>query len=403
MTENDGSGPGQPGSGEAPQAGKDRARGAGRVFLDNLQKTALFQPEEWPLRSLVVTAFVIAAFLSAIAVMRHGFAHVKESEVGVLIDNVGDEMILKDRVGYHFFVPYLASFEELDKTIQKLSLTWDQGPGARTGRDVKLKTADGNNVSLDVTINYKLIPEMAKLILRDTGTGTRFTEIWVEPFARHCCLAAFGQLKTEEMYDAGRRNEMAQLALKAMNEYLKPHGIEVIALIPGEFRFYREYEQIIQQKKLADQQVEEQQAQGRAALEDTERQLIETRRKIETRVTTFNGECSNRLMQAQADAERVKREAEGQNRVALLNADSALYSTTRQAEGKRAQLFAEATGVEKMRESMAGDGGRAMVEMEYARHLDKIRFAATPVTRQPTIQQFSMQPAEAAATQGGGR
>src|SRR5205085_264251 len=99
----------------------------------------------------------------------------------------------------------------LDKTIQRLDLNWKQ-TGSGAGRDLKLKTADGSNVSLDVVINFKLIPEKAAEVLRHSGQAMRFSDIWLEPFVRQVCLSAFGQLSTEEMYDAAKRDEKAQLA-----------------------------------------------------------------------------------------------------------------------------------------------------------------------------------------------
>ena len=374
-----------------------------RQALDIFYATGIFRPDEWPLRTLVLTALMAALLLFVLALARHGIAHVRENEVGVLADNLHDELVLKDRVGYHFFLPYLANFYVLDKTIQKRSLTWDQGAGAMTGRDVKLKTADGNTVSLDVTVNFKLIPEKAVEILRGSGPDMNFADLWVEPFTRHACFASFGRLATEQLYNATNRNEMAQAAMKDMNAKLMPHGIEIIAVIPGDFRFYHEYEQVIQEKKLADQQVEEQQAQARAAMEDRERQLVEAQKRVETRLAAFEGESTNRLLQALAETDKVKREAEGQSRVAKIAADSALYTATQQATGRKATLVSEAEGMEEMRKAMAGDGGMGMVALEYARHLNSTHFSGTAVTRQPNVQQFSVQPAEAAAGMGGQR
>ena len=383
-----------------------------RLFLPALWDTGIFKPEEWPVKKLIGSAVAITAAVFAVAILSHGVAHVHENEVGVLADNLRGELDLKERVGYHFFIPYAANFYVLDKTIQKLNLTWDQGPGGAPGRDVKLKTADGNNVSIDISVNYKLMPEQAVKVLRESGLGMRFAETWVEPYVLQCCLSSFGQLTTEQLYDAAKRNEMAQLAQKEINEKLNPQGIEIIAVIPGDFRFYKDYEQLIQEKKLADQKVEEQQAQGRAAMEDQERQMVEARKKAETHMTVFEGESTNRMIQAQAEAAKIRREADGQSRFTILQADAALYTTTQQATGRKAALLADAEGMAALRQAMSGDGGVTMVGLEYARRLGNIHFAGTAITKQPTIQQLSVQPAEAAAAsapvpatpaQGGGR
>ena len=383
---------------------KNSSESVWRFFLNILGDTGIFKPEDWPVKTILSTILILTLIIFALAVMGNGVAHIKENEVGVLADNLRGKLIPKPRVGYHFFIPYLANFYELDRSIQKLNLAWDQGPGKPSGQDIKLKTSDGNNVSLDVTVNYKIIPEKAVEILQKCGTGLRFADILVEPSARHACLAMFGRLSTEELYDAAKRDEMAQATLKLMNEQLMPHGLEVITVIPGEFRFYREYEQVIHEKKQADQEVEEQQAQARATVEEQERQLIETHKKAETRLATTQGDCENKLIQAQAEANKTKRDAEGRSRAMRVIADSQLYTATQQALGRRATLMAEADGMEQLRKSMSGDGGVAMVGLEYTKQLNKIKFSATPVTKQSNIQQFSVQPADAAAatTQHGG-
>ncbi|HEY3244030.1 MAG TPA: SPFH domain-containing protein, partial [Phycisphaerae bacterium] len=338
----------------------------------------------WPRRILLLALVVVLIY-----VMQHGIARVRETEVGVQVDNLTGELVLRDRAGYHLFVPYLSQFYVLDRTSQRLDLSWRQGPGG-AGRDLKLKTADGSNVSLDMIINFKLIPDKAPQVLRRSGTGLRFAETWIEPFARHVCFSSFGQLTTEEMYDAAKRNERAQESLTELNARLGPYGIEVVSVIPGEFRFYKEYEQVIQEKKLADQQVEEQQAQARASLQDQERQLVEATKRAETRLASFQGECANRMIQAEADANKVRREADGRYSATVLSADASLYSADKQATGTKATLLAEADGMEQMRRALAGDGGLGMIGLEYAKRLGHIRFSATPITREPSIHQFAM-------------
>ena len=392
-------------TGETPPAPvqKDGELSAWRRFLRVAADTGIFKPEEWPLKAILTTIVVLTVLVLTLAVMRHGFAHVRESEVGVLADNIGTPpLVLKERVGYHFFIPYLANFYVLDKRIQKLSLTWDQGPGKRSGQDVKLKTSDGSDVSLDITVNYKLIPSQAVEVIQHFGTSLDLVEPLVASYTRHACLDEFGRLATEDIYDATKRNEMAQAVLKQLNEELKPQGIEVIAVSPGEFRFYQEYEQIIREKKLADQQVQEQQAQARASLEDQERQLIEAQKKAETRMATVEGDNANRLIQAKTEHDKTRREADGQSHYTMVAADGALYSVTQQAAGRKATLLAEAAGMEELRKAMEGAGGSAMVELEYAKHLNNIHFTGTAITRQPTVQQFSVQPSDAAAVSSSG-
>lgn len=341
-------------------------------------------------------SLVVLLVLSAIWMTRRGVVHVRENQVGVLVNNLTGQLSRKDRVGYHLFVPYVCSFYTLEKTIQKLDLSFTQAAGA-VPREVRLKTSDGSDVRLDVTINFKMIPEQAIEVLQRSGPGLRYAEVWMEPFARHACMASFGELTTEEIYDAKQRNRKAELARERLNTLLGPQGIEVIAVIPGEFRFYPEYEQVITEKKLADQQVEEQQAQARAALEDQRRQVIEAEKQVAAKETAFEGEMNARLIQANADADKTRREADGYYAGTLLTADAGLYSASAEAVGKRASLLAEADGMQKMRQAMSGGGGAGMVGLEYAKRLAGVRFIGTPITRDAHVQQLAISPSQAGA------
>lgn len=358
-----------------------------------IQSIFIFHPKRWFSKRVLVNLSIVLLLLFLAAMQRNGISHVKENQVGVMLNNLSGKLELKDRVGYHLYFPYLYSFYVLDKTIQKLDLSWAQGV-AGIRRDIKFKTADGSDLSMDITVNYKLIPEMAVEVLQKSGLGTKFSETWMEPFARHVCLASFGELTSEEMYDASQRNAKAQLALDRLSKLLHPQGIDIIAVIPGEFRFYKEYEEVIQQKKLADQKVEEQQAQARAAKQNQETQFVEERKKSESKLAASEGECTNKLIQSTAEGNKKKREGDQYYETTMLASDALLYSASAESEGLRARMLAEADGMEKLRQAMTGKGGIGLVGLEYAKRLQNIRFTGTAVTRDSHIQQYSLQPGQ---------
>jgi regulator of protease activity HflC (stomatin/prohibitin superfamily) len=386
---------------EPEERGPDNGDGAGKEFwrslLPAIRNSRIFHPEEWPLRKMVRRAVLLTVAVLILGVLSQSVAYVRENQVGVIVQNITGKMDLRDRPGFHLVIPYLSRFYVLDKTIHRVDLTWaGQGAGGTSGQDVKLKTADGSDVSLDVSISYKLIPDRAVEVLRRSGRDMALVPSRVESFARHVCFSEFGQLTTEEMYDSVQRNEKAQGALQEINRTLETHGIEVIAMIPGEFRFYEEYEQVIKEKKLADQQVEEQRSQARKLLEEQARQLVEAEKEGEKKIVAAKGNNTNQLIQAGAEAKRTQREADGYSAARLLEADAALYQASREAEGRRATLLSEAAGLREQRQAMSGVGGLTMVGLEYARRLENVRFSGTPITREPSVQQFSVQAGEGA-------
>ena len=370
--------------------------------------TGIFHPDEWPVRKLLRRAMLLALAVFALAVVRHSIAHIRENQVGVAVHNLTGRMELRERVGYHLLLPYVTRMYVLDKTIQRSNLTLEpeatQGPrwmaagaaGSGAGRHVNLKVADGSTVRMDLSISYKIMPEKAVTVLRHSGEDPERIRTLIESQARHVAFASFGRLTTEDMYDSALRSEAAGAALADLNRRLNPLGIEVIALIPIDFDFFAEYEQVIQEKKLADQQVEEQQSQAMMLLQERERQLVEARAAAESKIARVEGERINTLIQARADADRTNRTADGRYAGRRLEADGVLYKMEQDAQSRLALLTSEAASLEQRRRAMAGMGGLTMVGLEYARRLESVRFTGTPVTRDPSIQQFSVQPGEPA-------
>jgi len=107
-----GASPGQPGD----EASRPQPTSLGRRFLSLLRSTGIFDPDEWPVRKLLGTAIGLCLAIFLLAVALQGVAHVREGQVGVMVNNVTGNLGLRERVGYYCFCPYLARFYLLDKT-----------------------------------------------------------------------------------------------------------------------------------------------------------------------------------------------------------------------------------------------------------------------------------------------
>ena len=263
------------------------------------------------------------------------------------------------------------SYYRLDRRVQSASMTEQGGGGFDSGDAVKIKTADGSNVSIDVQVTYRLIPERAAEVVKSSGTGIAFGQLWVRSAVRAMAAREFGKLTTEQIYDATLRNERAQAALVALNDELAGRGIEIVGVVPQDFRFYKDYEEIIKKKKLADQEVEEQQAQARLASEEQNKKVGEAKHAAEAKVKTAEGE-----------AERVRTEADGYVQRVKLEAEAALATAEKRAEGTLAIGMSEAQGMAEAARAVNGPGGVNLVAVEYAKQLGKIAFTGVPVMQE---------------------
>ena len=102
-------------------------------------------------------------------------------------------------------------------------------------------------------------------MVKTSGLADAYKYKWVRDYSRSVCRSVFGEMTTEEFYDASVRNIKAQKAMLELNELLQDYGIEITSVIAEKFSFHKEYEERIRAKKLADQEVEEQISKANAA------------------------------------------------------------------------------------------------------------------------------------------
>ncbi|MBN1521681.1 MAG: hypothetical protein JW928_04035, partial [Candidatus Aureabacteria bacterium] len=248
----------------------------------------------------VFSLLAIAVVLPGCDEYSNGIAKLGENEVGVMLNNLTGEMKVVTSVGTQIFPPILFSFYTIDKKEQTLEMTADASSGSRFEKDdIKIKTIDGSDVYVDMTIQYKIIPSMADTLLRDSGPGEAYKYKWIRDYGRSIARMEFGELTTEEFYNAAKRTQKAVEVKDRLNKMLADHGIEVTNIIPQNFRFYEEYEKKIKEKKAADQEVDKQKSKAEAAKENQKRRIIDIEREITIELTQFTGQQKQRVIQMQ--------------------------------------------------------------------------------------------------------
>ena len=145
--------------------------------------------------------------------------------------------------------------------LQNLEMTFSESRGdRRTQDDLLFKTIDGNDISLDVIIAYRIDAAKAPYILQYVASNDAILrETIVRTVARSKPRDIFGELKTESFYVAEARETQAEKAKAALDKILGPMGIVIEKVLTNDYRFNAEYTKAIEDKKVADQQVEKKQ------------------------------------------------------------------------------------------------------------------------------------------------
>jgi len=219
----------------------------------------------------------------------------------------------------------------------------------------------------------------------------------VRDYSRSVCRAVFGEMTTEEFYDASVRDQKAQLAMVELNGLLKPYGIEVSSVIAEKFSFHKEYEERIRAKKLADQEVEEQVSKANAARQNQIFREVEATKKKEVVLASYDGEMQKLLVEATANAERDIRNAEAYVIDTELGADAEFYQRDKNAKAILVTAQAEGEALTAMAQAYEGIGGVNLVKRAYAGRLSDMKITGQPFTIESKTERLTYQDEAAVA------
>lgn len=293
-------------------------------------------------------------------VMSFGWINVHPTEVAVEINKVAGKISpMPKGVGYHFFNRWIT-----DMVIYKVSARSYPPETMKSEESTKytleLKTKDGQNISLDLTVIYALRPNEVPALHQQIGSN--YEDQILLPQIRSEARLAIGAYSAEEIYQGKVRDEIQMSIKDKLENSLKRYpGIQINDALIRHFMFSPEFERAIEQKKLAAQQVEINKNRALAQEEEAKRVEAESRGLKLKAIQEAEGRAQ--AVKIEADAKRYLLEQEAAGNLAIFKAD---------AEGKRLQ--AEALG-----------GGQNVVALKVAEKIsDKLQVYAYPVGEHST-------------------
>ncbi len=289
-------------------------------------------------------ASVLSIIGLSMLLMTIGWVDVKPNEVAVEVNKVLGRVNPTSRgVGYHFFNRWIT-----DMVIYKISAR-SYPSDTLASEDYKkynleLKTNDGQNVSVDLTVIYALraneVPQLHQQI------GKYFEDQILLPQIRSEARLALGRYPAEQIYQGSVRDEMQNLIKKKLEDVLAKYpAIQIHDALIRHFEFSQAFEQQIEQKKLAAQQVEINKNRALAQEEEAKRQEAEAR--------------GYKL--------KVLQEAEGRAQSAKIEADAQRYKLEQEAAGRLAAFKAEAEGKKLLADALGG--GQNVVALKFAEQI----------------------------------
>lgn len=304
-----------------------------------------------------VALMVIILFFVMVPI---GMLNVAPNQVAVEVDKLGHKVLQEPQgVGYHIYnrwttdmVPYTISARAYPPDTQK-----SEDSSEFT---LLLKTNDGQNVNVDLTIIYSLNANQVPALHQTVGID--YESQILLPQIRSEARLAIGNYTAEEIYTGKVRdeiqNQIRERLIKSMATY---PAINVHDALMRHFSFSPAFEGQIEAKQLASQQVEINKNKALA-----QQQMAK---------------------QQEAEAEGLKlqaiQQAEGEAQSRKIKADAERYSLEQEAAGNLAKYKAEAEGKKLAAEALGG--GQYVVALKFAENIpEHLRIYGVPVGQNNT-------------------
>lgn len=214
-----------------------------------------FSEEEWKLRPRM-----ILSLLWLLIILFGCFSTIKTGEIGIRT-RFGKIISSTKNEGIVFKSP-LDNVEKINIKVQKYE---NKDALSTSTKDMQIV----NNIK--VSINYQI--DSAKVIDLYKKVGTGYKETVLEPAIQETIKAVISKYTAEELVT--KRSEISLDINNTLNDRIKSYGINSVSVAINNFDFSDAYNQAIEQKAVAEQQVQTSRNQLEKARVDAEKKVVE--------------------------------------------------------------------------------------------------------------------------------
>jgi regulator of protease activity HflC (stomatin/prohibitin superfamily) len=217
-----------------------------------------------PVRIAGVVLMLIGVLTSCVVQIEAGQIGVKKLFGKVQQDVLGS--------GLHFINPLL-NIVEMDVKTQNYTMSGVHDESQTTGDDaIRVLTADGLEVTIDLTVLYKVLPSDAPKIVRETGLD--YTVKIVRPLTRTMIRDNAVYYDAISLYSS-KRDEFQQRIFKSIDEEFKARGLILEQLLVRNITLPQSVKTTIEQKISAEQEAQKMQFVLQKERQEAERKRVE--------------------------------------------------------------------------------------------------------------------------------
>ena len=217
------------------------------------------------------TARVVGLLFIILGISTSCIVQIGAGEIGVkkLFGNVRPDVL---QSGLHFINP-LYDIEKMDVKTQNYTMSGVHDEGTKTGDDaIRVLTSDGLEVTIDLTVLYKVLPSEAPNIIKETGLD--YTDKIVRPVTRTKIRDNAVYYEAVALYST-KRDEFQQRIFKSIDEDFKKRGLILEQLLVRNITLPQAVKTAIELKINAEQEAQKMQFVLQKERQEADRKRIE--------------------------------------------------------------------------------------------------------------------------------
>jgi regulator of protease activity HflC (stomatin/prohibitin superfamily) len=223
------------------------------------------------LRSLSKPITSGALILMVVGIISACVVQIDAGQIGVqkLFGKIKNEVLPS---GLHFINPFV-NVIHVDIKTQNYTMSGQHDEGEQAGDDaIRVLTADGLEVIIDLTVLYRVLPGDAPKLLRETGSDYNYKI--VRPISRTAIRDNAVYYDAVSLYST-RRDEFQNRIFAALDKHMKARGLVLESLLVRNITLPASVKNVIEQKIQAEQEAQKMRFVLQKESQEAERKRVE--------------------------------------------------------------------------------------------------------------------------------
>jgi len=263
-------------------------------------------PTPGSVRRIVTLSAALVVALVALGFVFATWRTIEPGYVGIVFDKISRSVSARALdPGWQFINPFTQSIQQYPVTIQTYAMVQAAGEGSAAGDDsIKVQSSEGQQLNLDVVIQYQVVKEEGGQLFQDWGGAP--IEIVEDRVVRQYTRSQVPLVASRygwEGISAAEREQISQEVSQRLQEEFTRRHLRLISFGIREVHLPQQLQAALDQKIQAQQEAERQEYQLQQARVKADQDRVTAEGQAEALKAQAAGEADATLTRAQAQAE----------------------------------------------------------------------------------------------------